>query len=608
MKNFKSIKWKLAIMFALCITAIMSVVCFLHIASMIYGEKQDFENTVNTIFTEDFIRGLSAMAEAVDYTVESADSTDMTISTVESDNTKKIYDAVWAHSGELGINSSRFMCILDASGTPIYCTSAWVLDEGVEKTAAVMAAANGNIGISTSLVQKYSDYALALNSGESIVYIKDTGDKLFNGVKDILFLYLRCLVLAVILSVVAGGYLAGSVTVPLKRMNEWAKQLADGNLSAKTDIAGSDELSELSESLMHMAHNIDATNTEVKNEKTKLETILQAMTDGLLAFNTEGRLIHCNSEAKRLLGRNYLDDIQFDSFFKEINANITIGDLLYMKPEGDIERSITIDKERSVVMNFKTFSLNNKTAGIVVVLHDITKQEKLEQSRRVFVADVSHELRTPITTIKSYAETLLDSAGASGEFMTRFLGVIAAEADRMARLISDLLTLSSLDNKQNSYKIPEEIDVRSLIEAVTERLRFSAKKKDQTLCYSPINDVPLIVGDPDALERVIINIVGNAVKYTQEGGRIDIYSSKVYNDICIKVADNGIGIPEENLPHIYDRFYRVDKARSRDTGGTGLGLAIAKQTIETAFKGKIKITSEAGKGTEVSITIPVAAS
>lgn len=595
-------------MFALCITAIMSVVCFMHIASMIYGEKQDFENTVNAIFTEDFIRELSAMAETVDYTVESSDSENMTISTLESDNTKKIYDAVWVHSGELGINSSRFMSILDASGTPVYCTSEWVLGEGVDKTAAVIAALNGNIGVSTSLVQKHSDYALSLGSGRSIVYIKDTGDRLFSGVKDVLFLYLRCLILAIILSVLAGGYLAGSVTVPLKRMNEWAKQLAEGNLSAKTDISGSDELSELSESLMHMAHNIDAASAEVKNEKTKLETILQTMTDGLLAFNTEGRLIHCNSEAKRLLGRNYLDDIQFDSFFKEINANITIGDLLYMKPEGDIERSITIDKERSVVMNFKTFSLDNKTAGIVVVLHDITKQEKLEQSRRDFVADVSHELRTPITTIKSYAETLLDSAEVSGEFMTRFLGVIASEADRMARLISDLLTLSSLDNKNTSYKIPEEIDVRSLIEAVTERLRFSAKKKNQTLCYSPINDVPLIVGDPDALERIIINIVGNAVKYTQEGGRIDIYSSKVYNDICIKVADNGIGIPEENLPHIFDRFYRVDKARSRDTGGTGLGLAIAKQTIENAFKGKIKITSEAGKGTEVSITIPVAAS
>ena len=185
------------------------------------------------------------------------------------------------------------------------------------------------------------------------------------------------------------------------------------------------------------------------------------------------------------------------------------------------------------------------------------------------------------------------------------MGVIASEADRMARLISDLLTLSSLDDKRSLYKIPVEIDVRTMLMSVVERFQISSKKKEQTLEYNPINDVPLLMGDPDSLERVIINIVGNAVKYTPEKGRIEVYSSKVYNDICIKVIDNGIGIPSEGLPHIFDRFYRVDKARSRDTGGTGLGLAIAKQIIETEFKGKIKITSEVGKGTEVSITIPV---
>jgi len=201
----------------------------------------------------------------------------------------------------------------------------------------------------------------------------------------------------------------------------------------------------------------------------------------------------------------------------------------------------------------------------------------------------------------------LDS-NAEGEFLSRFLGVIAKEADRMAKLISDLLTLSALDGKTVSYKVPEKIDVRQLVENVTERLKYSAQNKNQSLVYNPINDVPVIHGDSDALERVIINIISNAVKYTPEGGEINVYTSKVYNDICIKVADNGIGIPEENLPHIFDRFYRVDKARSRDTGGTGLGLAIARQTIENGFKGKIKISSEAGKGTEVSIMIPVSGS
>ena len=175
----------------------------------------------------------------------------------------------------------------------------------------------------------------------------------------------------------------------------------------------------------------------------------------------------------------------------------------------------------------------------------------------------------------------------------------------MARIISDLLTLSELDENQTYIKPPEPIDIRKMLESIVERMGLTAKKKNQTLTYHPINDVPIISGDHDSLERVIINIVSNALKYTREGGSIEVYSSKVYTDICIKVVDNGIGIPEDKLPHIFDRFYRVDKARSRDTGGTGLGLAIAKQALESAFNGKIKISSEFHKGTEVTITIPV---
>ena len=593
-------------MFALCIAAVLTVVCIYQTVSVICGEKQDFSEQMDNVFTEEYVAEIVAVAENVNYTVETVGPDGVIISTLQTDNTEKVYQSVWAHYSKLGIGPSRYMSILDSSGTPVYCTQDSVFDNGVTKTASVIAALNGNKAVSTSLLQKHCDFALPIGATGHIIYVYDNGEDLYSNVIEVLYIYLKCLVFALIFSMLAGMYLAGSVTVPIKRMSDWAKELADGNLDAKADIPGNDELSKLSDALTDMAENMDNASSEARREKTKLETILQAMTDGLLAFDTEGQLIHYNEEAKRLLGRNYLDDISFDKFFKEINADIKIGDLLYMKAaDDDIERRVTIDKERYIVMNFKTFNLNDKIAGIVVVLHDMTKQEKLEQSRRLFVADVSHELRTPITTIKSYAETLLDSPEDQGELPRRFLGVIASEADRMARLISDLLTLSSLDNKHSSYKIPEEIDIRNMISSVVERFQISAQKKNQTIIYAPVNDVPNIMGDSDALERVIINIIGNSVKYTPEGGRIEVYSSKVYNDITIKVSDNGIGISKDNLPHIFDRFYRVDKARSRDTGGTGLGLAIAKQTIETSFKGKIKITSEAGKGTEVSITIPV---
>ena len=171
----------------------------------------------------------------------------------------------------------------------------------------------------------------------------------------------------------------------------------------------------------------------------------------------------------------------------------------------------------------------------------------------------------------------------------------------MARIIRDLLTLSELDENQTYIKPQEKIEVRKMLETIVDRMDLQAKKKHQTLSYTPINEVPIIYGDRDVLERAIINVVSNAIKYTSDGGNIEVYSSKVYTDINIKVVDNGIGIQED----IFDRFYRVDKARSRDTGGTGLGLAIAKQSLESSFGGKIKIVSEFHKGTEVTISIPV---
>ena len=249
--------------------------------------------------------------------------------------------------------------------------------------------------------------------------------------------------------------------------------------------------------------------------------------------------------------------------------------------------------------------VDNKVNGIIVVIHDITKQEKLEQSRRDFVANVSHELRTPLTTIKSYSETLADMPEAGKELQTRFLDVIASETDRMANIISDLLTLSELDENQIYFKQPEIIDVRKMLDALVERMSLQAKKKNQTLTYTPMTEIPTIKGDYGSLERVFINIITNALKYTPEGGTIEVFSSRVYSDITIKVKDTGIGIPPEKLPHIFDRFYRVDRSRSRGTGGTGLGLAIAKQSLESGFDGKIKITSEYGSGTEVTITLPV---
>ena len=301
-------------------------------------------------------------------------------------------------------------------------------------------------------------------------------------------------------------------------------------------------------------------------------------------------------------GENF-DSLSFDEFFKEHEANITLGDLIYIQNETSPEREIKYN-DRYLKLNYATIEKDGKRSGVLVVMRDITNQEKLEISRREFVSDVSHELRTPLTTVKSYAETLMDESMTDKDLQNRFLSVIIKEADRMTRIVKDLLTLSKLDEAQNEQTAVDDIDLQILLDGVIEKMYITAKKKNQTIEYKVVNSVGLFKSNRDKLEQVIINIVSNAIKYTSEGGKIDIVSGRLYNDAFIKVIDNGIGIPAENLPRLFERFYRVDKARSRDTGGTGLGLAISKQIIES-LGGTITINSEFGHGTEVIMTFPI---
>lgn len=239
--------------------------------------------------------------------------------------------------------------------------------------------------------------------------------------------------------------------------------------------------------------------------------------------------------------------------------------------------------------------------GVIAVIQDITEHVKLDNMRKEFIADVSHELKTPITSIMGYADTLLEGEYEK-EVQYKFLNVISSEARRMARLVSDLLTLSKYDNKQNKVE-KTEFDLGELVKKVQEGLNIEIQKKKQDVeCFVTAN-VPKVFADKYGIQQVVINILTNSIKYTEEGGNIKIYVGFVYNDAYIKIIDNGIGISEEDLDRIFERFYRVDKARSREAGGTGLGLAIAKEILDQN-NGSIDIKSILGKGTEVVIRIP----
>ncbi len=566
-----------------------------------YRYQKNFENNILSVFKEDFKKQLSELANIS----TSPEGEAIIFEENDTYTLSKIIELVNTYASNLGLSSSRFFSVVDKDGRFIHSSA----EHNGDYTQTLLSAMRGDEDIENSLTASYTDYAMPIMNGTQvryIIYIRDDCSDRNVALKWLFYMLMASWLISCAIAVIVGIIFASDITNPLKELTEKARLLTEGDINALEESDIKDEIGQMTNMLVLLAKKGENATAKANEEKNKIETILQNMTDGILAFDVNGKLIHFNNEAQRLLGRKYLDDITFDRFFKELNANITLGDILYVKNENEEEneRTIKVD-EQFLTLSFATFTLENKTGGIIVIIHDITKQERLEKSRREFVSNVSHELRTPLTTIKSYAEMLSDTPDADVELRTRFLGTITSEADRMTRMISDFLTLSQLDENQAYMKNIDEIDVRALVDNVIERNIFTAKKKNIELKHRRINKTPKIMGYRDGLDRVITNIVTNALKYTRDGGTVTVYTSKVYKDIQIKVADTGIGISDEQLPKIFDRFFRVDKARSRDRGGSGLGLAIAKQTIESFFGGKIKITSELNVGTEVTITIPV---
>ena len=338
---------------------------------------------------------------------------------------------------------------------------------------------------------------------------------------------------------------------------------------------------------------------QVDRQRREIEVILQHMNDGILAFDDTGKVLHMNPAAINMLGLQ--NEKTFEEIFKKLNVEINMEAILYLPNWTASEQRVNVG-DRTVNIFFAPYKdENDLSSGIIAVLQDITEHVKLDEMRKEFVADVSHELKTPITSIIGYADTLQD--GEYDESTTKkFLSVISSEGRRMANLVSDLLTLSRYDTNRVKKEVTE-FDLGELAKKCEEKLRIEIQRKKQHVeCYVTA-DVPPIKADKAGIERVILNVLSNAIKYTEENGSIKIYVGFVYNDAYIKIIDNGIGIPKEDLNRIFERFYRVDKARTREMGGTGLGLSIAKEIIEQN-NGSIDIKSEYGKGTEVVIRIP----
>ena len=399
------------------------------------------------------------------------------------------------------------------------------------------------------------------------------------------------LVILAIVCIAMAFFTVKKVIEPMSRMLKGAVSYRYFDYNASEN--GNDEIenlvADLRKSLM-----------EANSQKRQTDTILKHMTDGVIAFDMKGNVTYINPAAKQMLELRDTDD-NFAKVFSKYE-DVNMEKIIYLENWTSSEMKIE-NNQGSMNLFFVPFKDEiNRPTGVMVVIQDITEHVKLDDMRKEFVADVSHELKTPLTSIKGFSETLLEG-DCDKETEKHFLTIINDNADRMEKLVQDLLTLSRYDSKKNKNSIVE-FDLGELAKKCTEKFEIEVRKRNQSLECFVTADVPPVQADKDGIERVIINIISNSVKYTPNGGKINVYVGYVHNDAYVKIKDTGIGIPKDDLDKVFERFYRVDKARSRKLGGTGLGLSIAKEIIEQT-NGNINVSSKVGQGTEVVIRIPV---
>ena len=377
-----------------------------------------------------------------------------------------------------------------------------------------------------------------------------------------------------------------------------------------------DEIGILTDNFNHMKTVLKNTLDEVSGERQKLETVLSYLTDPVITFSNDGLILHINESGIRLLGDEYNDSFNIYRFFELFDVPYE-GDELDIEnfrppavrtADGGVLIRAIIYKDRVFDVSFGMIRYNDKSEikrGFITVIHDITESYELDKARREFVANVSHELRTPLTSIKGACETILEDEDMPDNGRRHFLGMVVSESDRMTRIVTDLLVLSRLEYNRTKWRI-ESFDIKEAIRHLCELMRVDAKSHKHTLRFSASKYIPMITGDRERIEQVLINVLSNSIKYTPDGGEINVIASyqKSSDHITIKVTDNGIGIPNEDTTHIFDRFYRVEKSRTSETGGTGLGLAIAREIV-IAHGGDISIDSKYGSGTTVMIKLPL---
>ena len=585
---FRSLHMKLVLIMVLLILSLMTVVGAFLMNAVVRYYLDDFNTRMSTMFSaQDLYEDLTSPYEG------------------EEDGVSGLQDVLRANMGELGVDGrTRYYFILDGTTGAYLAGSDDQLGQSLDKSPNVLSAlATGEPATGSDITADFMDVAIPITRGEVpyIIQIYDNRQTVTELNGSIFMLIIQALIFGLISSVLLSFLLAKTMITPIERLTAGAKRVASGDFSRKLEVASKDEIGVLTATFNSMARQLQATIREAENERNKLDTLFLHMTDGVVAFSREGAVIQKNPAAEDMLGRPILPEDTYEGLFGDLAP---LEQILSLEQPGYQEAERTAGS-RSLELLLAPFDQESGQGGVMVVIHDVTTQRRNEEMRREFVANVSHELRTPLTNIRSYAETLVDSAGDIPPAMEKnFLGVILNESDRMTHIVQDLLTLSRFDSGRSELKL-ERFSFSAAVRDIYNAVLMDAQRHGHTLTLDIAPDIPEMVGDRDRVLQVMMNVVSNAIKYTPDGGgQIAISAGRNPLRVWMEVSDNGIGIPEADRPRIFERFYRVDKARSRESGGTGLGLSIAKEIVDR-HEGIIALVDRPGPGTTIRIELPI---
>lgn len=585
----RGLYFKIILILVVFILIVMSVVGAVLISSVLTFYNDEFFDAMTENLGHD--------AQLRVYLENAMNGTD---ASAYAEDQKSILDA---YSSRLGIDDYRSYYILDEDGNFLAGSDAG--GSTLAKTPNLIAAMNGEIGDAGSQGTEYADYALPLTKGDAkcIIYIRDTQEELGEVTWMLFSIILQALFIGLVIAFILSFFLARAISLPLSKLTEGVQRVAKGNFTEKISVQSNDEIGVLTENFNRMSSMIEENLDEINGEREKLATVLSCLKDAVITFGDDGKTLQINDAAKKLFAAADLSNLSLDYIFSLLKYD---KDDFNMDVDNSADVPAVSYNDRIYELyfgNIRYRDVSMMREGIILVIHDVTQSYELDRSRREFVANASHELRTPLTTIRMVLEAISGDEGITSNTMIKnFLTMAENESSRMESLIKNLLTLSRLDSRTMQFDM-KPLCITESLESITKTMSLTAEQKGQTLVFDGVHEPLMILGDKIRVEQTIINIVSNALKYTPEGGEIRLALEDAGDKVKIAVRDNGIGIPKEDLPRLFERFYRVEKARNSDKGGTGLGLAIAKE-FALAHGGNIEVDSEVGKGTTFTIIFP----